>query len=255
MNTMISGSGSDVLFLHGGGVAGWMWRPVLDVLAGGLRAIVPDLPGHGSSGSVDYVSHDETLARLADLIRDRAPRGVTVVGFSLGGQLALRLASEHPELVRAALVVSAETTPAPAQAATLALLRASAPLAKREWFAKLQARQLGVPATLLGRYITDSARVSEATLLASVKENISFTLPDGWAAFAGPATVVVGTKERGLMRASAELTHAALPHSTLVVAERAGHDAPFTRPELIAAELRALLSDEDPERPQREVSE
>ncbi|KAM9862229.1 alpha/beta fold hydrolase [Leucobacter sp. BZR 635] len=241
MNTMISGSGSDVLFLHGGGVSGWMWKPVINQLAGTVRSIVPDLPGHGTSGTIDYVSHDDTVARLADLIRDRAPRGAVVAGFSLGGQLAIALASAHPELVRAALIVSAETKPAPAQAATLALLKRTAPLAQQEWFAKLQARQLGVPGAYLANYVRDSQSLSVETLLASVSENIAFTLPDAWSSFTRPVTVVVGTKERKLMHDSAKLTHAAIPHSELVIADDAAHDAPFTRPKLLAERIRVLV--------------
>lgn len=246
MNTMISGSGSDVLFLHGGGVSGWMWRPVLNQLSGSVRAIVPDLPGHGTSDSVDYVSHADAVARLADLVRDRAPGGAIVVGFSLGGQLALKLASECPELVRAALIVSAETKPAPAQAATLSLLKRTAALAKQEWFAKLQAKQLGVPGAYLAQYVRDSQAISVETLLASVGENIAFTLPPGLTSYTRPATVIVGERERKLMHDSARLTHAALPQSTLVVADDAAHDSPFTRPKLIAEQVRALVTASKP---------
>lgn len=237
---MVSGTGPDVLFLHGGGVSGWMWRPVLNKLAGTVRAICPDLPGHGGSASVPYESHADTVERLTALIRQQAPGGVVVVGFSLGAQLAIDLASAHPTLVRAALIVSAETKPAPAQAATLALLKRTAPLAKHEWFAKLQAQQLRVPGAYLPLYVADSQAISTETLLASVRENISFTLPAAWASFPGPVTVVVGAGERKLMRDSARLTHEALPHSTLIVAEDAAHDAPFTRPELLAEQVRRL---------------
>lgn len=241
MNTMISGTGSDVLLLHGGGVSGWMWRPVLAQLTGEVRSIVPDLPGHGTSGSIDYVSHAESVARIAQLIRDQAHRGAVVVGFSLGGQLAIKLASEYPELVRAVLIVSAETRPAPARAATLALLKRTAPLARLEWFAKLQAKQLGVPSSYLAEYVRDSQALSVTTLLASVGENLAFELPRAFSDYGRPATVVVGQRERKLMHESARLTHAALPQSTLIVAEHAAHDAPFTMPSLIADEIRALL--------------
>ena len=254
MNTMISGSGSDVLFLHGGGVSGWMWRPVLAQLAGDVRAIVPDLPGHGTSSSVEYTSHDDAIERLVALIRDRAPNGVTVVGFSLGAQLAIRLAAEYPDLIRAALIISGETVPAPAQGATLTLLRASAPLARREWFARLQAKQLGVPDALLHDFVRDSRAMTTDTLIASVKENIGFTLPDGWRRFPGPATIAVGAGERGLMRKSAGLTHEALPHSAFVTIKDAAHDAPLTQPDVVAHEVRGLLTQLDAKRTESDAS-
>ncbi|AIY00721.1 hypothetical protein ART_1122 [Arthrobacter sp. PAMC 25486] len=242
MHVDITGSGQPILFLHGGGVSGWMWRPVLRHLAGAFRAIVPDLPGHGQSRGMDYVSHDETVAQLAGLIREVAPSGVGLIGFSLGAQLAMRLASEHPELVRGAVIVSGEARPAPLQSTTMALLKWAAPLARREWFARLQAKQLSVPDDLLGEYVRDSQGISRVTLLSSVGENIRFTLPGAWSAFHGGTTVMVGAKERPLMRDSARLIHEALDGSRLVVVPNAAHDVPFTHPELLADVIRQQLA-------------
>lgn len=240
MHTDISGEGLPVLFLHGGGVSGWMWRPVLDGLPEGVRAIVPDLPGHGQSQSSEYESHDTTITELVTLIRDNAPQGVLIVGFSLGAQLALLLASEHPALVQGAIIVSGETKPAPLRGLTLSLLKRAYPLARREWFARLQARQLSVPQGLMKEYLRDSREISRATLLASVSENISFTLPTAWRDFNGETRIVVGEKERGLMRESAQLIHESSRSSQLLVVSGAAHDIPLTRPEVLVDIIRAM---------------
>ena len=226
-----------MLFLHGGGVSAWMWQPVLDLLDPSWAPEVPDLPGHGSRWQEAYRSHRATTAELAEWIQRAHPEGVHVTGFSLGAQLAILLASEHPELVRSATVVSAETIPAPAPRPTLVLLAASAPLARRPGFARAQARQLGVPAALTEAYVADSARLSKASLLNSVGENIRFTLPAEWSAYPGPVAVVVGSRERRLMRNSAELTHRALPGSALHTIPGAGHDVPLTQPEALVSIL------------------
>lgn len=242
MHVDISGEGTPVLFLHGGGVSGWMWQPVLDHLSGEIRSIVPDLPGHGKNRGSDYVSHDVTIAELVELIRDAAPSGVLVVGFSLGAQLAIRLASEQPSLVAGAIIVSGEAQPAPVPAATLRLLKWAAPLARYEWFARLQARQLAVPEELLNDYIRGSREMSPDTLLASAGENIRFTLPAAWGAVAGPATVLVGERERGLMRHSAAIIHESLDDSVLCVVPGAAHDIPFSHPELLADVIRQSVA-------------
>lgn len=223
-----------LLLLHGGGVARWMWRPLIERLPGSA-ILAPDLPGHGDRAAEVYPDHDAAVEELTALVRRRAPDGVAVVGFSLGAQLAMCLAATHPGLVRSVVLVSAETVPAPLPRFTLAALRAAAPLARRPSFARAQARQLGVPAALLPEYVRDSARLSSATLLASVGENIRFTIPDGWATFPGRAAVVVGERERRLMRRSAELTAQSLPGSRLVVVPGAGHDVPLTAPAALAA--------------------
>ncbi len=240
MHVAETGSGRPVLLLHGAGVSGWMWQPTLDRLGPSHRAIVPDLPGFGRSAAETYPTRAEVVDRLAAITVERAPRGVVVAGFSLGAQLAIQLASSYPALVRGAVVVSGETHPAAFRRTTLALLALAAPLARRERFARLQARQLAVPPELLDDYLRDSATVGRATLLASVGENLAFELPSGWASWRGPATVLVGAGERAMMRRSASLTAAARGLTPRVIAG-SGHDLPFTRPELVADAIRSCV--------------
>lgn len=241
MHVEKSGEGRSVLFLHGGGVSGWMWKPVLTALDGGVRAIVPDLPGHGRSADEPYVSHDHAIALLTDLIEQTAPAGLTVVGFSLGAQLAIRLASTPGVPIEAAVIVSAETHPAPMPGLTLWLLGVSAPLARQEWFAKAQAKQLGVPDELFADYLRDSRAISRDTLVNSVGENIRFDLPAVWSEFRGAATVMVGERERRLMLESARHTHDSLPGSELRIVPGTAHDLPLTRPDAVAEAIRTTL--------------
>lgn len=229
-----TGDGPATLFLHGAGVAGWMWRPTLDALGGRVRAIVPDLPGHGRSTGQPYRSHDQTLEALVGVLQRHCPSGVVVAGFSLGAQLAVLLAAGRPDLVHGVVVVSALNRPAPLASATRSLLSATAPLARQGWFARLQARQLGIPDGLLPEYVRDSAAVTRETLLAAVEHNSRFSPPPRWSDFPGRAVVLVGEREPAVMRESAERTHAALPASRLEVVAGCGHDIPFRRPAAVA---------------------
>ncbi len=242
-----------LLLLHGGGVSGWMWRPTLAALRAPVRAIVPDLPGHGASASDgDYRSHAETLEALERMLEDRAPSGAAVVGFSLGAQLAVLLTAKRPDLVADAVIVSAQARPLAMAGMTLALLAASAPLAKRPRFARLQAKQLCVPLPLMPAYLADSARISRATLVASVGDNLRFTVPDAWGrssvdepligdAGAAHPLVIVGARERRLMRDSARILHEARAGSELRMVDGVGHGLPLQRPGLLASILEQRL--------------
>ena len=236
------GTGAPVLLLHGGGVAGWLWRPVLTELGGAVRAIVPDLPGHGRSTGLAYRSHAEVLAGLVDVLQERAPAGAVVAGFSLGAQLAILLTASRPDLVRGVVVVSAQTLPLPLERATLALLDVTAPLASRVWFARWQAAALGLPEALVADYLRDAATIGRETLLASVAENLRFRLPQAWSRYPGPAVVMVGAREQKVMLDSARASHAALPTSTLVRVADCGHDLPLRRPDLVARAVRGGFS-------------
>lgn len=232
--------GSPLLLLHGGGVAGWMWDPVREHLDGGVRVIVPDLPGHGRSSDETYESHAVTTAALARMLEDE-DRPATVVGFSLGAQLTVQLAAELPERVRNVVVVSAQAVPMRATGPALALLGATAGLARREWFARAQAKQLFVPDELLDDYVRTSAAISRETLLRSVEENLRFTPPATWRSYPGAASILVGAAEKPLMKRSATALHTALPHSDLQVVDGCGHGIPLQRPAWLARHIRETL--------------
>jgi pimeloyl-ACP methyl ester carboxylesterase len=232
--------GRPLLLLHGGGVAGWMWDPLRAHLGEGYRIIVPDLPGHGRSADEDYTSHAATIDALTPLLEEQG-RPATVVGFSLGAQLAVRIASRRPDLVARVVVISGQALPMPATGATLVLLRATAGLARREWFARLQARQLFIPDELLDDYVRTSATVSSHTLLRSVEENLRFAPPLSWRDYPGDALILVGSKERGIMKRSAATLHDALPGSTLQIVEDCAHGIPLQRPRWLAERIERWL--------------
>ena len=231
-----------LLLLHGGGVAGWMWEPMCTHLKEGRRLVIPDFPGHGRSADETYESHAATTAELARILEDEG-RPATVVGFSLGAQLAVQLSAQRPDLVDRVVVVSAQAVPMRATRPTLALLGATAGLAKKEWFARLQARELFIPDELMTHYLRTSASISRETLLRSVEENLRFVPPAAWRAFPGVASILVGAHEKTLMKRSAAVLHAALPSSALEVVDDCGHGIPLQRPAWLAQRVDALLDD------------
>lgn len=221
-----------------------MWGPVLAQLGDSARTIVPDLPGHDRSAAEAYRGHSATVDELIALLDELDAReGITVVGFSLGAQLATLLTTvltaREPERVAHAVIVSAQAHPLPGRRSTLALLRALAPLARNERFARAQARELRVPAELMPDYLRTSASMSTRTLLDSVDANLTFTVPVGWSETRSRADILVGEKERRVMHHSAAALHAARPDARLQVVPGIGHSAPFDRPELIADIIRA----------------
>ncbi|MHB8835659.1 MAG: 2-succinyl-6-hydroxy-2,4-cyclohexadiene-1-carboxylate synthase [Candidatus Methylomirabilia bacterium] len=97
-----------VLFLHGFMGSLQDWASVTDLLAQAHRCLAVDLPGHGATAAPENEAlwtPEGCVAALAGLLA--AAGGGSVVGYSLGGRLALELAVEHPGLVSRAVLVSA----------------------------------------------------------------------------------------------------------------------------------------------------
>jgi pimeloyl-ACP methyl ester carboxylesterase len=104
----IHGAGRPLVLLHGGLGSGAMFGPVLAQLAEHHRVIAPDLQGHGRTADIDRPIEVRLMADdIAALIVHLGLEKPDVVGYSVGGGVALQLAARHPEKVRRLVVVSA----------------------------------------------------------------------------------------------------------------------------------------------------
>jgi pimeloyl-[acyl-carrier protein] methyl ester esterase len=99
-----SGTGPPLVLLHGWGTNLRVFDPLREALAKHFRVTALDLPGHGRSGWPEAATEARLLAQLAAQL----PRGSTLVGWSLGGQLAMQLAGD-PALAVQRLVLIAST--------------------------------------------------------------------------------------------------------------------------------------------------
>jgi len=101
------GSGQPLILLHGGLGMGEMFAPILPALAKDRRVIAVDLQAHGHTADVDRPLRFETMADdVAGLIGHLGLAQADVMGYSLGGATALRVAIQHPGLVRRLVLVS-----------------------------------------------------------------------------------------------------------------------------------------------------
>jgi pimeloyl-ACP methyl ester carboxylesterase len=101
------GAGEPLVLLHGGIGAGEMFEAIMPELSAGRRVITVDLQGHGGTADVDRPLHPQTMADdVAALIEHLGLARADVMGYSLGGLVALRTAIQHPQRVRRLVLVS-----------------------------------------------------------------------------------------------------------------------------------------------------
>jgi pimeloyl-ACP methyl ester carboxylesterase len=102
------GTGRPMILLHGGLGSGEMFGPVLSLLAEHHQVIAPDLQGHGRTADIDRPLDIRLMADdIAALIDHLGLEKPDVVGYSLGGGVALQVAVKYPAKVRRLVVVSA----------------------------------------------------------------------------------------------------------------------------------------------------
>lgn len=97
-----------LLFLHGAGGSHLKWKAQLEKLPGHYRLLVPDLPGHGSSGGSSQDSIKGYADAIADLLESLdIPEPLFVGGQSMGAAISLQLALDHPEMFKGMFLLGA----------------------------------------------------------------------------------------------------------------------------------------------------
>jgi len=109
--SQVRGRGFPLLCLHGHPGSGQTLVPLAEGLAHRYRAILPDLRGYGRSPAPAPFSLSDHLLDLVTLLDRYQVEQCAVLGWSLGGILALELALQYPERVSALVMIAAAARP------------------------------------------------------------------------------------------------------------------------------------------------
>ena len=227
-----------LVFIHGGGVGPWMWRRQQQQFGDAFTVHTPTLPGHDPAADDTYTSHADAARSIADQIGlDQLGSRVTVVGFSVGGQVAIEFASMFPEQVARTIVVSSLVKPWPAASLLAQASAAAAPLARNRRFARLQAKQLYLPDEDFDDYFAVTSSMSKASLTNMMRANFSFNPPEAFLTSNNPVLLVAGSREaRSLVEGLTDLRDR-LPSARFASIDGVGHGAPIAK----VAQFNALL--------------
>jgi pimeloyl-[acyl-carrier protein] methyl ester esterase len=251
------GRGRPLVMLHGWAMHSGLWFPLLPRLIERYRMHLVDLPGHGYSDAL-VPPPPLSLRRIVEAVElaiaeTSAPGPFMMLGWSLGGQVALEWARLRPERVGALVLMS--TTPCFAQ--------------RPDWphaVAEATLRQFGDELTVayrqtLQRFVALQVQGSEHArdALASLRSQLfargepspqalrdslellaSSDLRSGIGAISQPALLIAGDRDTLTPVAAARWLASALPRASLLVVPGAAH-APFlSHPEAVVEALDAF---------------
>lgn len=270
------GTGEPLLFIHGWGMHSGMWGEVLTQLARRYRVLTVDLPGHGCSGKVvcekgegggaavyplpsSRFSTDSSvfsLDSIVDQLSARFSAPITVCGWSLGGQIALRWAVRYPASVKRLVLVS--STPCFSR--------------RDDWFCAMDAETLAAfsaalqqdCAQTLRRFLALQVRGSEREreLLAGLRAVLkSRREPDLAALQTGleilrdsdqrealskitlPALLIAGSRDTLTPQAAMQYLADRMPHARLKAIEGAAHVPFLSHPDLFVEHVMGFLDE------------
>lgn len=247
MHYVEHGAGAEPLVFVAGFVADhrW-WRPALERLpAGDYRAYAADLRGTGESEMID---RGHTIAQYADDLHQFADAlgltRFTLVAHSLGGGVAMQYAVEHPERLKALVLVNP--------------LAASGTRLTPEVTAWVNAQcgvRDGIRAIVLGAFATPPAdayvdelvegglRWGPAIYLGTMEEMARFNVVDRLAALTVPTLVIWGDKDGVIPFAGIAEIFTAIPGCALEIWHGIGHTPPIEAPGRFVALLTGFLAE------------
>jgi 2-succinyl-6-hydroxy-2,4-cyclohexadiene-1-carboxylate synthase len=231
------------VLLHGFTQTRQSWRRTIAALGGRYRALAPDLPGHGQATERRPASFTACAAYVRALAGDR----FTLVGYSMGGRIALYTALALPQHVERLVLVGA--SPGIADAAEREeRRRADEALADRieeiglEAFATEWGSQelfAGQSERVAAAAHADRLRNTPHGLAAALRGLGTGVMPPLWGRLgelAIPVTLVVGERD-AKFRAIAGRMSGAIRDCHVVVVDAAGHAVQLEQPELVAAAI------------------
>ena len=222
-----------VMLLHGGGLSWWNYLEVAKLLEKDYRVILPVLDGHAGSDE-PFTSIEDNAARLISYIDTHFGGQIAVLGgLSLGGQVALEMISQRPDICRYALIESVLVKPSKLTAALIApSFGMSYGLIKQRWFAKLQATYLGIPKELFEDYYRDTCAITKADMIAFLKANCAYEIKNGLRETTARTKIVAGSREQKSILDSAKLLNSIIPCSKAEILPRLRHgDLSINNPE------------------------
>jgi 2-succinyl-6-hydroxy-2,4-cyclohexadiene-1-carboxylate synthase len=243
-----------LLLLHGFTGRADFWAPLAERWAERWFVLAPDLPGHGDSGVPDPAyGLAEAAETIAETLEAEGRGAVTVIGYSLGGRLALHLATAHPERVSRLVVIGASAGLSDAAA------RAERRVSDAGWATVLREEGLEVfleawealplfaghgrmPASRR-RWLRALREGQRAEGLAASLEAFGLgaqsPLQEPLSALPVPTWWVAGELDTKFA-AIAQQMAARMPNAWAVLVPRAGHNVPFEQPQALTDFVDAL---------------
>jgi 2-succinyl-6-hydroxy-2,4-cyclohexadiene-1-carboxylate synthase len=242
-----------LLLLHGFTGSRASWNHLLPRLEADRQIITIDLPGHGDTSAPETPARAH-FQRVATDLAALFPAPLDVLGYSMGGRLALAFALEHPQHVRRLVLESASPGLADPEERRARQLADEA-LARRieengmaafvyDWEnLPLFASQARLPAAVRANLRQRRLANHPAGLAVSLRGMGTGAQPDLWPRLTDlhcPVLLVVGALDAKFATINRQM-QAAIPGSALCIIPDAGHTPNLENPEDYLAQVLAFL--------------
>lgn len=233
-----------IVFLHGVGTSSWMWWRQVAAFPD-FHCLNLDLPGHGNSIHVPWISLTDTANQIAELIESHATKGrAHIVGLSLGGYIGLLLLEHHASLVDCAILSGVTASPIPNRILLEPQLWLISNVKKSRESVERQAKSLHLTSGEQIAFTENFMKMSMQTYRTIYKEVVGFRVPDALGQVQVPTLVSAGGNESKVILKAVTAIPQIMPYAVGCIAPGLGHGWNIEAPELFNAMVRAWIRNE-----------
>ena len=236
-----------IMLLHGGGLSWWNYREEAERLQESYHIIIPILDGHSDSDR-RFTSIEDNAQEIIDYIENNYDGHISLIGgLSLGGQILLEILSRKNDICDYAIVESALAVP---MKTTYKMIRPtfsiSYGLISKKWFSKMQFNSLRIRKDLFVDYYRDTCKIQKEDMISFMEANSKYLLKDSLQRTKARVLVIVGDKERPIMKKSANLIHQKIKGSRIETLPNYYHgEFSINHPQQYIAAINKLISNKD----------
>ncbi|WP_342990767.1 alpha/beta hydrolase [Streptococcus anginosus] len=207
-----------IILLHGGVLSWWNYIDEIGLLEDEFHIVIPILDGHSDSDT-NFISIENNASEIINFINENYNGKVKLIGgLSLGGQVLLEILSRNPNICEYAVIESALVIPMKFTYKMIEpIFNLTYGLTKKSWFSKLQFKNLKIKNSLYDLYYEDTCKISKNNLIAFMKSNSSYELKDTLSRTRAKVLILVGSKERSIMKKLAVKIAELIPNSELEI--------------------------------------
>lgn len=241
-----------LIFLHGLLGSSANWHSIAKKLAGRFHILVPDLRNHGRSPHSDEVGYPAIEQDLLKLFNTWKIDSVILIGHSMGGKAAMRLALENPEMVDGLAVVDIAPVTYQHRFETIYMALQAIDLQKlesRSQAVKILARYLSNPEVwhyLLQNLVKKEQgwgwRINLAALIAGMDRILGFPESNSRAQYMGKTVFIYGSDSDYVSVKYEKNIRRLFPLARLRTVPNAGHWVYSEQPEAFMAALGSFLN-------------
>ena len=249
-HTEYGDGGPPLVLMHGLFGSARNWAAIARALAETQRVYVLDLRNHGASPHAATMTYEQMAADVSDFLTGQGIESPVIMGHSMGGKVAMRLALDRPELLRGLVVVDI----APVTyghdmldyIAAMQMLDLSGEQRRVELEEELceQVEDSGITAFLMTNLERTNGgfqwRINLQAIAAGMSGILAFPVPDG-GVFVGPTAFVAGEHSAYIRDAHRDRILELFPKSRTVTIKGASHWVHADQPQAFLKTVQGFL--------------